>query len=130
MSALNWLERSERWGTLLLDTNLYPPDVVFRAAYELAGHCTVFTEPGPESTLRVRLSLRDGSSDLAGAAEAFATALVDHRLRADIRAETAVIRDLIVTQAFCEADLLDHSQSEADYRDDPRRIADADHDRR
>ena len=49
--------------------------------------------------------------------------LINQRIRLDIAAETKSIRELIVAQAFAEADLLDRSRSEGDYHDDPRGIA-------
>ena len=59
-------------------------------------------------------------NELAGE---FSNELVNQKVRLDVAAETKAIRELIVAQAFAEADLLGGGDSEADYVTDPRGIS-------
>jgi His-Xaa-Ser system protein HxsD len=61
--------------------------------------------------------------DLHSLAGEFSNELINQRVRLQIASETRAIRELIVAQAFAEADLLDRSLSESSYVDDPRGVA-------
>jgi His-Xaa-Ser system protein HxsD len=100
---------------LAMDVNLtiYPLDVVLRACHTFTGRCYVFAHPAEGGRVTVELAPReerDLPRDLAGQ---FSNALIDYRLRALIADETRPIRELLVAQAFCEADLLDRRESES-----------------
>jgi His-Xaa-Ser system protein HxsD len=112
---------SDNVATLDVDCELYLTDVVFRVAYDFTGRCFVFVTRPDATTIRVTLAPKSGDgSTLAGE---FANALIDQRLRQRVEEQTHEIRDLLVAQAFVEADLLDRSEVDADYHDDPRGIA-------
>lgn len=98
---------------MIVDLSIYPLDVVKRAAYALSGRCFITFERRGE-TLLVQLL-----QDLEGE---FANALLEQSLRAAIAEETRGIRELIVAQAFAEADLLDRRESESDCENDVRGI--------
>jgi His-Xaa-Ser system protein HxsD len=106
-----------------LDLSIYPMDVVLRTCHTFTARCYVFVHPAENGRVTVELAPRDEQGlprDLAGQ---FSNALVDYRLRALIAEETRPIRELLVAQAFCEADLLDRRESESDEQTDPRGIA-------
>jgi len=71
----------------------------------------------------VHLTGKTPESDLTLIAGEFSVALIDERVRRDIAAETMSIRELIVAQAFAEADIIDRSGSEGSYIDDPKGVA-------
>lgn len=101
-----------------VDLAVHPLDAVLRACHTFSGRCSVFVRH-VEGGVDVELAPREPFDNLEGA---FANALLDANLRARIAAETQTIRELIVAQAFCEADLLDRSDSESDEERDPRDI--------
>lgn len=71
----------------------------------------------------VRITGKKSDLDLNTLAGEFSNSLIDERVRRDIAIETMSIRELIVAQAFAEADLLDRSLSEGSYIEDPKGIA-------
>lgn len=106
-----------------VDTQVYPVDTLMRVCYLFTDRCYLFLAPaetGPAVT--VTITRKDGTSDLAAISGDFANELINQKVRADIAAETRSIRELIVAQAFAEADLLDRTDQKAAYNVDPRGI--------
>jgi His-Xaa-Ser system protein HxsD len=99
-------------------------DALFRVCYAFTDKCYLFLEPKEEtpSVINVRFTRKEADHDLAPLAGEFSNALVDQRVRLEISAETKAVRELIVAQAFAEADLIDRSLSESSYIDDPKGI--------
>ena len=106
-------------SVITVDLSIHPLDVVLRACHTFTARCGVFARRTHESQIEIELTSSDGHDFAAE----FSNALVDAHLRALIAEETRTIRELLVAQAFCEADLLDRSESEGDESDDPRGIA-------
>jgi His-Xaa-Ser system protein HxsD len=106
-----------------VDLTVFPADVVLRTCHAFTGRYAVTPRCRGTKTMTVELEPRDGGDMPPGVAGAFANALLDQHLRGVIAEETRPIRELLVAQAFCEADLLDRRDVEADEYDDPRRIA-------
>jgi His-Xaa-Ser system protein HxsD len=79
-------------------------------------------EPCGENAIRVDIAPKERGDDAAAIAGEFSNALLEQSLRSRIAEETRAIRELIVAQAFCEGDLLDRRDSEAEPDDDPRHI--------
>ena len=104
-----------------VDLTIYPLEVVRRAAHAFSGRCFVAFERR-DGRLRVQLTPQNEGDEPRDLAGSFANALLDHSLRVVIAEETRAIRELIVAQAFAEADLLDRRESESDYEADPRGI--------
>lgn len=90
--------------SVLVDTRIFPEQVVLRATYRLTGRAFVALEFAGSEQIRVVLRpISDAATEeLAGMLQ---NELVDQRLRAEIAAETRIIREWIVAQAFVEADL-------------------------
>jgi His-Xaa-Ser system protein HxsD len=98
-----------------VDLAVYSLDVVLRTAHAFIGRGEIFVR-GIESgsvIVEIEPELERELKD----------ALLDNRLRTLIAEETRTIRELLVAQAFCEADLLDRADIESDEWQDPRRIA-------
>ncbi|MGH7486808.1 MAG: His-Xaa-Ser system protein HxsD, partial [Thermoanaerobaculia bacterium] len=105
-----------------VDLAIYPLDVVLRACHTFTARCYVFPHVAEHGTVKVTFAPRIESETIRSVAGEFTNALLDYRLRASIADETRSIRELIVAQAFCEADLLDRGESESDEYADPRGI--------
>jgi His-Xaa-Ser system protein HxsD len=99
-----------------VDLAVYPLAVVMRACHAFTARCHVSIRRVDAGTAIVELSLNDIRGE-------FSNALLDAHLRALIAAETKTIRELLVAQAFCEADLLDRREIESNEDDDPRGVA-------
>ena len=119
-----WIqESSESTLSIFVDTKIYSLEVLFRTCYAFTDRCYLFLEPSDDpQIIAVRFASKGSDSALSITAAEFSNELVNQRVRLDIANETRSIRELIVAQAFAEADLLDRSDSEAGYVDDPRGI--------
>src|SRR5258706_145620 len=116
-SNISWLQEvTESTLTICVNLNLYPLEALFRVCYAFTDKCYLFLsiEDDP-SVVSVRLARKQRECDLAAVAGEFSNDLIDQRVRLDIARSTSPIRELIVAQAFAEADLLDRSASEASY---------------
>lgn len=118
-----WIhESSEGTLSIFVDTKIYSLEALFRTCYVFTDRCYLFLEPSNDpQIIAVRFASKSSDGALSITAE-FSNELVNQRVRLDIANETRSIRELIVAQAFAEADLLDRSDSEASYADDPRGI--------
>jgi His-Xaa-Ser system protein HxsD len=94
--------RIERWR---IDLELYPADAIFRACYKFTDRCYIRLDRSDERTVMAELRARDDKVDIDVLLGEFANELIDQRLRLDIARETKAVRDLIVAQAFVEAEL-------------------------
>jgi His-Xaa-Ser system protein HxsD len=89
----------------LVSTNLYTREALFRACYQFTDRCYLFLEQGEADTIIVQFRKRDPKTNLEEVMGAFANELINQRVRADLSRETQAIRELIVTQAFSDAEL-------------------------
>ena len=94
-----------------VDSALYSESVVFRVCHLFTDRGSLSLERADGSRLRVRMEPRPGV-DPEQAIREFNNELINERVRADVAAETRQIRELIVAQAFAEADTSRASQSE------------------
>jgi His-Xaa-Ser system protein HxsD len=88
-----------------VDTDLYSLEALFRACYKFTDRCYLFLERSTDHTVVVEIRSRHDGVDLGEVTGAFGNELIDQRLRADLTRSTHEMRDLIVRQAFVEADL-------------------------
>ena len=123
--SIPWLiQEGDDTLSLSVDTSIYSLDALFRTCYVFTDKCYLFLEPEEAPVrVRVRFSKKSESSDLRRVTGDFCNELINQRLRRDIAAETRAIRELIVAQAFAEADLQERPASESDYNADPKGIA-------
>lgn len=119
-----WIhESSEGTVSIFVDIKVYSLEVLFRTCYAFTDRCYLFLEPSDDpQIIGVRFAIKSSEGALSTIAAEFSNELLNQRVRLDIANETRSIRELIVAQAFAEADLLDRSDSEASYVDDPRGI--------
>jgi His-Xaa-Ser system protein HxsD len=89
---------------LVVGTELYTREVVFRACYIFTDRCYLLLKPHGENEIIVEFRKRALPTPLSDVIGAFCNELINQRVRADIARETQRIRELIVTQAFAEAD--------------------------
>jgi len=122
MSGLPWTQDTANGIAITVDLTVYRLEVVLRACHAFTGRCYISTRSAGDGALLVELAAREESDSLRDLAGEFSNALIDSQLRALISTETRTIRELLVAQAFCEADLLDRRDSESDEYADPRGI--------
>lgn len=108
--------------SIVVDLTIYPLEVVLRTCHTFTGRCYVLARRSKGSSVTVDFAARQPADSLRELAGEFSNALLDHHLRSIVAEETRAIRELLVAQAFCEADLLDRRDAGADERDDPRGI--------
>jgi His-Xaa-Ser system protein HxsD len=122
---ISWLQEvTDDSLCVCIDTAIYSLNALFRVCYAFTDKCYIYLrhEEG-SSVIKVMLTRKAPDCDLASIAGEFSNELINQRVRLQIASETRVIRELIVAQAFAEADLLDRSLSNSDYIADPKRIA-------
>lgn len=121
----SWLQEvTDESLCVCVDTAVYSLEALFRVCYAFTDRCYLFLQPEEGSqVIRVRFTRKAADSDMPLLAGEFANELINQRVRSLIASETRAVRELIVAQAFAEADLLDRSLQESDYVDDPRGIA-------
>lgn len=94
-----------------LPLDVYGLPAILRSCYWLTDRCFVYLgrpKDGEDGVIEVTLLSKTVSSeDTDRLTWDFLNDLVDQRLRIEINAETRTIRDLIVTQAFAEVDVID-----------------------
>ena len=122
MSDLAWTQWRAGGVSICVELTIYPLEVVLRACHAFTSRCYVFAHDAHGGMVVIDFASKDAVPlrELAGE---FSNALLDYSLRAQIASETHAIRELLIAQAFCEADLLDRRDVESDEHVDPRGIA-------
>jgi His-Xaa-Ser system protein HxsD len=122
---VTWTQNVSKDGLdICVNLSVYPLDTLFRVSYWFTDRCYLFlTADEDHSAVTVHFSRKTPDTDLALIAGEFSNELINQKVRRDVADETRAIRELIVAQAFAEADLLDRSESEADYHIDPKGIS-------
>ncbi|HEX8456365.1 MAG TPA: His-Xaa-Ser system protein HxsD [Pyrinomonadaceae bacterium] len=122
---ISWLEEvTDESLCIGVDTAVYSLEALFRVCYGFTDKCYLFLQPEEASSVvRVKFSRKTPDCDLPSLAGEFSNELINQKVRQQIASETRAIRELIVAQAFAEADLLDRSLSESSYINDPKGIA-------
>jgi His-Xaa-Ser system protein HxsD len=107
-----------------VNSDLYSREALFRVSYLFTDRCYLFLSQDVDSPIvQVRFTRKGTDIDLNELAGEFSNELINQKVRLNIAAETKAIRELIVAQAFAEADLFGGGDSEANYLDDPKGIA-------
>ena len=92
---------------ITLQLTVYDLRAVFRAAYWLTEKAYVYLSRPSDDRLEVTLIAKSGDSTATDQLGwKFLDDLVDHQLRVMLHRETATVRDLIVTQAFIDVDVV------------------------
>lgn len=121
---ISWLhDVTDESLCICVDTSVYSVEALFRVCYAFTDRCYLFLRPEEgSSVIRVMMTRKTPECDLRALVGEFSNELINQRVRLQIAAETRPIRELIVAQAFAEADLLDRSLSEASFVDDPKGV--------
>jgi His-Xaa-Ser system protein HxsD len=121
-ALLPWTETTAAGVSMTIELHIYPLDIVLRACHAFTDRCYVFPRDCDGDRVTIDFAPRDPQTSLRELAGEFSNELLEQQLRAAIGEETRAIRELLVAQAFCEADLLDRRDSESDEHADPRGI--------
>jgi His-Xaa-Ser system protein HxsD len=122
---LSWVQAVDDDSLVMaVDGDLYSREALFRVCYLFTDRCYLFlSQEESSSVIQVRFTRKSRDTGLNTVAGEFSNELINQKVRLDVAAETKAVRELIVAQAFAEADLFDEGASEASYLDDPRGIA-------
>jgi His-Xaa-Ser system protein HxsD len=125
LERFSWLhDVTEESLCVRVDTTVYPLQALFRVCYVFTDRCYLFLQPvAGSSVIEVMFTRKASGCDMPSLAGEFSNELINQKVRMDVAAETKAIRELIVAQAFAEADFLATGDSEASYLDDPKGIA-------
>jgi len=89
----------------VLDARAYSLAALKKAAYRLAGRCTVIFGRSDSETVEVTI-VADPGTDLTACVRAFIDEALDQDLRERISTQTASLRDLILAHAFSRTALV------------------------
>ena len=93
---------------LTLSTHIYSVGAILRTCYWLTDRCYVYLAQSGNGDIEATLLAKTGDeSETRSLAWQFLNDLVDNQLRVSIQQETAVVRNMIVEQAFSDVDLID-----------------------
>lgn len=122
---LSWVQDVSDDGLVVaVNGDLYSREALFRVCYLFTDRCYLFlSQEDGSSIIHVRFTRKSLETDLSRLAGEFSNELINQKVRLDVAAETKAVRELIVAQAFAEADLLGGGDSEADYVNDPRGVS-------
>ncbi len=122
---LSWARDVSDDGLVIaVNSDLYSREALFRVCYMFTDRCYLFLSQEEGSPIiHVRFTRKSPETGLNELAGEFSNELINQEVRLDVAAETKAIRELIVAQAFAEADLLGGGDSEADYVNDPRGVS-------
>ena len=112
--------KSDNTYLIKIDLSVYTLNAVLKTCYLFLDQCYLFVDSVEEETNQVKvyfapISEVDDLNELIGE---FSNRLLWQEVRQKVAVETQVVRELIVAQALAEANILDQTQSEADYNID------------
>lgn len=102
-----------------MDTSVYGLEAIFRTCYKFTDRVYLYLSRRTPTEVEVYARARDGAMVGEEIRGDFLNELVDQRVRSDVAKETIKVRELLVAQAFAEANLIDDATEIADYRQDP-----------
>jgi His-Xaa-Ser system protein HxsD len=104
------------------DLSIYRLSAIQKAAYRFTGPFRVELDRVNETKVRVRLVPHAGHSPSIDP-NTLPNEVLDQELRETVADETRGVRELLLAQAFSNLPLTDPVGENADYRDDPLKIA-------
>jgi His-Xaa-Ser system protein HxsD len=112
--------------SIRVDGSIYPISAIARAAFRFSDRAACLLAHDDESHIVVWATFlaKQDSVDLKALAKEFIDELLDQKLRQELEAGFHDVRLIITAQAFAEGNLLNADDDTADYRKDPRSIAD------
>jgi His-Xaa-Ser system protein HxsD len=113
------------WSWLKLQKSLYSQDAVLKAIYRFTDRAFVDIQQG-DDIWEVGLRPKQASADPQVLLAELRNEAVDQQLRETVAIETRAVRDLILTHALSQANLIDPELEGVDSRTDPLGIAQPD----
>lgn len=104
-------EEPNEQRTIIVQTSLFPAEVILRAAHRFSGGFHVSIQAGDGGEMEVRLKAKD-KSRCVGVEDSFRNELLDECLRAVIARESRLERDLILAHALSRHPVL-HTEYES-----------------
>lgn len=106
VGLLSWTSGESGCESLSIDLQLYTLEAVFRTCYQFTDRCYLYITEDPKnaSKIIVHLDPLHPGSGLRPIIGQFGNELIHQRLQSIVARETAEIREVIVRQAFAEAD--------------------------
>ena len=101
---LHWVEPGPGCLRLTINTSLYPETCVFRTCYVFTDRAYLYLRTETSHEIIVEFRSKQNQENLHPVIGDFCNELVNQRIRLDLAAETQSIRQMIVAQAFSEAD--------------------------
>jgi His-Xaa-Ser system protein HxsD len=102
--GLPWTTIDEDSVQLTVDLNIYCEEAVLRTCYLFTDRCYLFLASRDPRAIVVEFRSKVPAPDLAVLVGDFGNEMIDQQLRCKLATETRAIRELIVAQAFAEAD--------------------------
>lgn len=116
------IEILDQTAIVRLQLGVYGMEPVLRAAHVCTRHCHIHIEETPAGTALCRLRGKRQLENLEELAGNFCNEVLEHTLRARLRAETEPVRRLILAQAFSRTNLITPDLDTAVPERDPARI--------
>lgn len=113
--------------SIRVDGSVYPASAIARAAFRFSERaaCLLAHDDDSEGVVWATFLAKQDSVNLQLLAREFIDELLDQKLRQELESSFHDVRLIITAQAFAEGNLLNADDDTADYRLDPRSIADA-----
>ena len=89
---------------IAVDTQLYALPALFRTCYLFTDQCYLFVTPPNGSVVTVEFRSRPNGGSVDDVVGRFGNELIQQQVRLTLAEETRELRNLIVTQAFAEAE--------------------------
>ena len=103
-TILEWIEIGEGCLRLTVNTQLYPETSIFRTCYLFTDRAYLYLRTVKPGEIIVEFRPKKGEENLQSIAGEFGNELLNQRIRLELATETQQIRQMIVAQAFSEAD--------------------------
>lgn len=114
-------EETHEQRTIIVQTSLFPAEVILRAAHRFSGGFHVSVQAGKDGEMEVRLKAKD-KSRCEGIEDSFRNELLDESLRAVISRESRLERDLILAHALSRHPVLHAEYESAAAFSDPQGV--------
>jgi len=112
-------------ATVLVNTKLYPPEVIYSAAYVFLDKAHFLFEGEPKKQIIVTIKPKEKGLDLKRLCLDFSNELINYSVYVIQAAKKQPIREAIIRRALATNTLADETEEpeESDWLDDPEGIA-------
>lgn len=114
-------EETHEQRTIIVQTSLFPEEVILRSAHRFSGGFHVSIQAGNDGEMEVRLKAKD-KNHCVGVEDSFRNELLDESLRAVVAKESRLERDLILAHALSRHPVLHAEYESAAAFSDPQGV--------